>query len=167
MRHFFCVIRIGEPALRGCGKPTLIGSHAHNRPRHRGVARAIGAHSQQAGNHDYGDNNQKTPTHPTRALTITSGTGIPATDEAAARRRAACTRATTQKEKRRRARRGPRSSAPQRPQIPNARLEAHQEQHNSTWEFLEAPNLTVVRQLWLEHPTPGAPNYGARSTLCS
>ena len=41
MRHFFCVIRIGEPALHGCGKPSLIGPDAKNRPRYQGAARAI------------------------------------------------------------------------------------------------------------------------------
>ena len=41
MGHIFCVIRVGEPALSGCGKPTLIGPHARFYPRRRGAARAI------------------------------------------------------------------------------------------------------------------------------
>ena len=41
MRHLFCVIRVGEPALGGCGTPTLIGPHARFYPRRRGPARAI------------------------------------------------------------------------------------------------------------------------------
>ena len=60
MRHFFCVIRIGEPALRGCGKPSLIGSHARNRPRHQGAARAIVAQSQRSGSDHFA--NQKRTT---------------------------------------------------------------------------------------------------------
>lgn len=67
MRHFFCVIRIGEPALRGCGTPTLIGSHAQNRPRRHRAARAIVDRSSQLGSDHFADQKRTTIVVPSSA----------------------------------------------------------------------------------------------------
>ena len=98
MRHLFCVIRIGEPALYRYGTPTPMHLGARKRPRHHKAVRATGTHSRQAGNHDYDEHIRKAPDTPAGALIITSGRGIPATDEAQAHRREACMRAAAQTE---------------------------------------------------------------------
>ena len=77
MRHLFCVIRVGEPALRGCGTPTLIGPHTRIRPRRRGAARARRGQSRHVRSTHVADRTQHSISGTAPGHSPSSQVGIP------------------------------------------------------------------------------------------
>ena len=77
MGRVFCVIRVGEPALSGCGKPTLIGPHARFYPRRRGAARAIMGQSRHVRSTHVADRTQHSISGTAPGHSPSSQVGIP------------------------------------------------------------------------------------------
>lgn len=168
MRHLFCVIRVGEPALRGCGKPTLIDSHAQNRPRRRVAARALMGQSRHVRSTHVADRTRHSISGTAPGHSPSSQVGIP---QPLTKQRPAVGqhvrieqlggRHVVEPGKGHTVRRSPCL------EIETLAMRTIQSVVTSSRLLMQRPPLREPPQLLSEHPTPGAPNYAARSRPCS